>query len=291
MRIRFEPGAGMRLAQPKTMRAPPPGLKQMLANLAILLASALLVAYGAIMAWAWLAADSLIFPYTGTDEPPPPGVRTIPSGDGTPIAVLHLKAGPDAPLLLHSHGNFEDLGDILPRLENFRRRGVSVLAYDYPGYGASGGKPGEAAVYAAVEAVYAHAADTLGYAPEAIVAHGRSLGGGPACHLAARKPVGGLILEAAFTSAFRVMTRYPVLPWDKFPNLRNLRRVKRPVLLVHGTEDEVIPFHHALRNRRALRHTRCETLWIEGAGHNDFVAEAGETYWDTVLPFIRESTQ
>lgn len=273
------------------MRAHQPGLKQMLANLAILLLTAAAIVYAGIMLWAWLAANSLMFPYTGTDDPPPPGVRTIASGDGTEIALLHLEAEANAPLLLHSHGNFEDLGDILPRLESYRRRGVSVLAYDYPGYGASGGKPTEASVYAAAEAVYAHATDQLGYAPESIVLHGRSLGSGPACHLAARKPAGALIVESGFTSAFRVMTRYRILPWDKFPNLRNLRRVNCPVLLIHGREDDVIPFHHALRNRRALRHTECEVLWIDEAGHNGFVSVAGETYWDTVLPFIRKHAQ
>jgi hypothetical protein len=75
--------------------------------------------------------------------------------------------------------------------------------------------------------------------------HGRSVGTGPATHIAADHPVGGLILESGFTSAFRVITRWPILPFDRFNNVRLLPDVDAPVLIIHGSRDRIIAPHHA----------------------------------------------
>jgi fermentation-respiration switch protein FrsA (DUF1100 family) len=112
------------------------------------------------------------------------------------------------------------------------------------------------------------------------------VGSGPATELAARVPVGGLVLESAFVSTFRVLTKVPLLPFDRFPNLRHLRQVRCPVLVIHGTEDEVIPVSHG-RRLYAIAAEPKESLWVEGAHHNDVPLVGGTRYWAALTAFTR----
>jgi fermentation-respiration switch protein FrsA (DUF1100 family) len=114
--------------------------------------------------------------------------------------------------------------------------------------------------------------------------HGRSLGGGPAAELASREPVAGLVLESTFTSVLGVSRWGRAFPFDWFRTLRRLNRVRAPVLVIHGTADEVIP----LANGRALFHAARgpkQSLWVDGAGHNDLVERAGARYWAALRRF------
>ena len=97
--------------------------------------------------------------------------------------------------------------------------------------------------------------------------------------LAARRPVAGLIIESSFVSAYRVMTGIPILPVDQFRSLKKLSAVDAPVLVIHGTTDEIIAPWHGRRLAEAVPATRRRTLWVEGAGHNDLLAVAGDAYW------------
>jgi fermentation-respiration switch protein FrsA (DUF1100 family) len=135
-------------------------------------------------------------------------------------------------------------------------------------------------------AVYRHAVETLKVPPSRIVLYGRSVGSGPASDLAARVPVGGLVLESAFVSAFRVLTKVPLLPFDRFHNLHHVRQVRAPILVIHGTDDEVIPVSHGRRLYEAAREPK-QALWVEGAHHNDVPIVAGPRYWSTLAAFGR----
>jgi fermentation-respiration switch protein FrsA (DUF1100 family) len=175
----------------------------------------------------------------------------------------------------------------MPVLEELQRHGFAVLAFEYRGYGASTGGPATTTrATRDMETVYQHAVQTLGVQPSRLVLYGRSVGGGPATDLAARLPVGGLVLESTFTSAFVVMTRVPLLPFDRFPNLRHLRQVRCPVLVIHGTVDEVIPVGHGRRLYEAALNPK-QAVWVEGAHHNDLALVAGQRYWDALGEFAR----
>jgi fermentation-respiration switch protein FrsA (DUF1100 family) len=252
----------------------------------LLLLSALLL-YGAIALLAYVAADRMIF------QPPPPsydarrlGVTTIGGGDdGVSIATLYLPSPRAALTLLYAHGNAEDLGMVAPYLEALRRDGFAVLAFDYRGYGASTGGPTTAsAATRDMEAVYRHAVHTLGVPASRLVLYGRSVGSGPATDLAARLPIGGLVLESAFTSTFRVVTRVPLLPFDRFPNLHHLRRVRVPVLVIHGTDDEVVPVSHGRRLFSVAAEPK-RAFWVEGAHHNDVTLVGGARYFAVLREF------
>ncbi|MFP4674641.1 MAG: alpha/beta hydrolase, partial [Opitutales bacterium] len=247
----------------------------------------LAIAYLGGIVFAYFFADSLMFPYEREGTSAGPDAFHLKSAHGDSIEVLHLPAENADTLLFYHHGNGEDLSMIRPLLEAFQKRGIAVLAYDYPGYGNSSGEAGVPAVHAAADATYRHATEELNFDPGQIILYGSSLGSGPASRLAARHPVGGLVLHSAFTSAFRVMTRIRLLPWDKFNNLARLPEIECPVLVIHGTEDKTVPFSHARKLWKNIRGEK-RKLWIDGAGHNDLIPIAGEKYWDSVLRFIRK---
>lgn len=247
------------------------------------------LAYVTLAALAHLVADRLIFlpPTSSYGEEDLP-VDFVPGPEGDRIAILHLPRESAEFTLLFSHGNAEDLGHAAPfLLELGRRIGVSVVGYDYRGYGLSdGGPPTSHGVTRDLEAVYRHLVREMQIPASRIILHGRSVGTGPTLELAAREPVAGVIVESGFTSAYRVMTRVALLPFDRFPNIRHIRSLSAPVLVVHGERDEVIPFSHGLQLYQAAPEPR-DHLWVPGARHNDLLFVAGEEYWDALAAFVR----
>ena len=113
--------------------------------------------------------------------------------------------------------------------------------------------------------------------PERIILYGRSLGAWAAVDLAARAVVGGLVLESPFLTAFRVMTRIPLLPFDKFRNVDKIARVRCPVLIMHGEADEVVPVWHGRQLFERAPGPKTFVA-IPGAHHNDFMWVAGARY-------------
>lgn len=187
---------------------------------------------------------------------------------------------------IFSHGNAEDIGMIEPFAWRLRDLGMNVLIYDYPGYGTSSGSATEENAYAAIDVAYDHLVSEKRVDPKRIILHGRSLGGGVAVDLASRKAVGALILESSFTTAFRVVTRYRILPFDKFESIEKIQKVITPVLIIHGTNDRTIPEYHGRRLFEAANKPK-QALWIEGAGHNNVVNTDEELYMDAIRSFIR----
>ncbi len=133
---------------------------------------------------------------------------------------------------------------MVPDLEDIRSAGVTVLAVDYPGYGGSAGSPSADGIRDAAEQAYAALAERVG--SRGIVVAGRSIGSGPACHLAARQEVAGVALFAPFTRLADAAARhYPFLPVrtllrHRFDNMAEIAKVEAPVLLFHNVDDELI---------------------------------------------------
>ncbi len=243
--------------------------------------------YAVLLFVGLFLADSLMFPMPPNDYSIPGLIRLPLRADepGGYVEALHLVNPKARHTLLYSHGNGEDLETILPLMQEYARRGFSVMAYEYPGYGRSPGKSNEKTVVASVDAAYAYLTAVGHAAPADIVLYGRSMGSGPSVDLAARKPVGGLILEGAYISAFRVITRLPLLPWDKFANERKLSSVRCPVFVMQAANDEVVGYWHGPRLFAAAGEPK--TYWrVEGAGHNDLIAVSGEGYWRKLDAFV-----
>jgi len=170
--------------------------------------------------------------------------------------------------------------------------GFSVFAYDYRGYGTSDGRASARNSYEDIEAAYGYLVERLGVPANRIIVMGRSIGGGPAIELATKNDVAGLICESCFVSAFRVLTRVPILPFDKFTNLNKIKKINCPVLIIHGQSDRIVPVWHGRKLFEAANEPKL-CLWVDGAGHNDDVAViAGEDYWQAIAKFkqsIREN--
>lgn len=207
---------------------------------------------------------------------PPAQMLQLTSGAQT-ITAIYLP-NPNARFtLLFSHGNAEDIGADMFFLQSFYRAGFSVMGYDYRGYGTSTGKPSEQGIYEDGFTAYDYLTQKLHVPPNEVISMGRSLGSAVAIHLAARRQVAGLVVEAPFLSAFRVLTRVQVLPWDKFNNARDIRKVHVPVLIIHGRNDRVVLFWHGERLFKLANQPKT-FLPIDGAGHNDIVLLAGHKY-------------
>lgn len=240
--------------------------------------------YLALLVAAWFFADWMVHHPPSRKYGPLPGEVALTSADGVKISAVWLPRPGVAHTILFSHGNAEDLGYDLPFLYELRGAGFQVFGYDYRGYGRSAGHPTEQGLYRDIEAAYTHLTGPLGIAPEHIIVLGRSVGSGPAAYLASVKPVGGLILESAFTSAFRVVIPFPLFPFDQFPNRKRLASIRCPILFIHGTSDEVIAFAHGQKLYETYEGPK-QHWWVEGAGHNDLQSVAGEAYFDTLRRF------
>ena len=229
-------------------------------------------------------SDGLIFLPHPSSYKDGPDVLKLTTRTGKKISALYLPNPQAKFTLLVSHGNAEDLGDDRFWLEELQRAGFSVLAYDYEGYGTSEGKPREQAAYDDENAAYDYLTQTMKIATDRIIIYGRSVGSGPAVHLAARKPAAGLILQSPFVSAFRVLTRIPLLPFDKFPNYKDIRKVHCPVLIIHGDSDTVIPPWHGKRLYDLADEPK-KFVSISGADHNDLEMVAGKSYIEALQQF------
>ncbi|AFY94512.1 alpha/beta hydrolase [Chamaesiphon minutus] len=232
----------------------------------------------------FVRADSMIFlpqpaSYIDTKD-----IIKLPIAKTEQISAIYLPNPQAKYTLLYIHGNAEDLGDIRSQLERLHSWGFSVFAYDYRGYGTSSGKPSESNAYEDADAAYTYLTGQIEIPASQIIIYGRSVGGGSATELAANNTVGGLILESTFTSAFRVVVPFPLLPFDKFTNLDKISKVRCPVLVMHGQSDEIIPFDHGRSLYKAAPQPKMY-LWIANAGHNDFTDVAGARHQQALLSF------
>jgi fermentation-respiration switch protein FrsA (DUF1100 family) len=232
-------------------------------------------AYAVLLLVAAFLSDGMIFQPQPSSYRDTADILKLTTRDGKKISAIYLFNPLAKYTILFSHGNAEDIGDDRPLLEEFRDSGFSVFAYDYHGYGTSEGRPGEQNSYMDVDAAYEYLTQTLHLNPASIISYGRSVGGGPAIDLASRRPMGGLIVQSGFTSAFRVLALGRLIPFRKFNNLAKIARVRCPILVMHGRADEVIPFRHG-ESLLAAAHEPKSHLWVDGAGHNDFDEVAGK---------------
>jgi len=235
-------------------------------------------------------------------QPPPPTYLHpsrhfwLNTATGSRIPAFFIERPNAQVTILFSHGNAEDLGMIYDWFNDLARvLRVNIMAYDYTGYGKSNGAPCEENCYADIEAAYSYLLEVRRLQPEQIVLYGRSLGSGPSCFLAQKsakegQSVGGVILQSPLLSAFRVALDFRfTMIGDKFPNIDYAPNIKCPVFIVHGTQDEVVPFWHGEDLFMALpQQWRAKPFWVEGAGHNNIEALLRPTgaFVDKVVEFL-----
>lgn len=211
--------------------------------------------------------------------------------DGVKINAFYRAHPASRQVLLWFHGNAENIGSGLDQQRALSRIGVNILAVDYRGYGKSEGRPDEAGVYQDADAAYDYLVEQRHFRTQDIIVYGHSLGGAVAINLAARRPCGGLIVQSSFTCARDMARRMLALPFieyvvkSRFDSLQKIGEVRAPVLIVHGTRDEVVPFAMGQKLFAAAPEPK-RFFPIEGAGHNNLLEVGGERYLACFKEFI-----
>jgi hypothetical protein len=192
------------------------------------------------------------------------------TADGERVIVWHVPPRAGAPIVLYFHGNG---GAIAYRAERFRDMvadGTGLVGLSYRGYAGSTGSPTEAGLLSDADAAYAFA--RAKYAPEKLVLWGESLGTGVAIPLAAKNPVGAVVLEAPFTSAADVGAAvYPYVPVrllmkDQFRSDEHIAEIRAPVLIMHGARDRIVPIAYGEKLFSLAREPKKFVRFPEG-GH------------------------
>ncbi|GAA0151104.1 serine protease [Lithospermum erythrorhizon] len=171
--------------------------------------------------------------------------------------------------LLYSHGNAADLGQMQELFIELRAHlRVNIMSYDYSGYGGSSGKPSEFNTYHDIEAVFDCLKSDYGINQEDVILYGQSVGSGPTLHLASRlRSLRGVVLHSAILSGIRVLYPVKMTFWfDIFKNIDKVRNVTCPILVIHGTNDDIVDFSHGKRLWE-LSLEKYDPLWVEGGGH------------------------
>lgn len=237
----------------------------------------------------------VFFPFAGEDVNP--GTLGIPyhsarltTADGERLILWVLE--PERPVadIVYLHGNGGNLSAWLPVLAGLHHMHMRVLAVDYRGYGLSSGTPSEEGVLLDAEAVvrYAQEHRTPG---QPLVYWGRSLGGSIAAYATRVVPPDALILESTFPDKAAVIRNNPVLralnvlASYRFPTLEWLRDFDKPVLVMHGDRDSIVPFAIGQELFEGLNEPKTFAA-IRGADHNDAFEVTDRAYWEPVLTLI-----
>jgi hypothetical protein len=236
--------------------------------------TALVFVYTCCAIYIFFKADSWIFQPRPVSYQCTPDLLEVAVNDREKLAALYLPNSQAIYTLLFVHGNAEDLGDIRSNLEQFRTWGFGVFAFDYRGYGLSDGQPSEQKAYEDTAAAYQYLTQQLQVPASRIIVYGRSLGGASAVELATQKQFAGLILDCTFTSVFRVILPFPILPFEKFNSLKKMNQVHCPLLVMHGEADRIVPFSHSPQLYAAAAEPKL-SFWVPEAGH-DLMAGAGD---------------
>lgn len=185
------------------------------------------------------------------------------------------------PTLIFFYGNAMCLADAVGFCRGWRKLGANVLGVEYPGYGMSSGKPGEAPFYAAADAAYDYLAGRPDIDKTKIIPVGLSIGTGVAVELATRRPVAALVLFSPYTSlddlAREVMPFLPtgLILKHHFRNEQKIGSLTVPILMVHGRNDSIIPVEMSERLAKAATQARVTRIVVE-TDHNDLFELAGD---------------
>ncbi len=200
---------------------------------------------------------------------------------------------PSAGVLVWFHGNAGNLFDRVELLVDLARRGHRVLILDYRGYGRSEGRPSEPGLAKDARAVWRCLVEERAVAGERIVLFGKSLGGAVAVRLATEVEPAGLIVQSSFTSVPAMAARhYPFVPQSlvrtKMSSIDRIGQVTCPVLIIHGTHDEIVPYDMGEALFNAAPEPK-QLHPVQGATHNDTWIVGGPRYLEVVSRFVRDA--
>jgi len=215
--------------------------------------------------------------------------------DGVKLVSWWLPPKPGRPTVLFFQGNAGNISDRSDRLMDCTEHGWGLLLLGYRGYGDSAGSPDETGIGLDARAALEWLRTRPDVEGKKLVYYGESLGCGFASELAVAEPPACLVLEAPFKSLKAIAAvHYPWLPTSilvkgKLDNLANVARLKCPLLVAHGTRDEIVPFEHG----RAVFDTAPEPKQFceLKSRHNDMPESGGKQYRAKVAAFVEAAVK
>jgi fermentation-respiration switch protein FrsA (DUF1100 family) len=187
------------------------------------------------------------------------------------------------PAVLMAHGNRELIDFYLGRARVYSRMGFTVLLGEYRGYGRSAGAPSRERLASDYIRFYDRLAALPYVDPTRIVFHGRSLGGAVLSELSGQRPAAAIVVESSFSSIKAMAYGMPdILLTDNYDTLSALSAYRGPILIIHGTRDDVVPVRHALEMKKQLPNAR---LILYDCGHNDCPPDR-EVYCNDIADFL-----
>lgn len=193
-------------------------------------------------------------------------------------------------LVIYFHGNAGNIYHRLETLSMLHKLGVNVLGVSYRGYGKSEGKPSEKGIYTDGISALKYAIDSMGFAHNKIFLLGRSIGSAPAVNTALEHPVAGLILVTPLYSG-KEMAKLTGLGFisafagNAFDNSEKLKRLKIPILIIHGTLDETVPFWMG-KKLHEENNPKSTFIEIKSGTHNELEFTSPDLYWNSIINFL-----
>lgn len=242
----------------------------------------------------------IYFPYG--DVPPPSTVGLdsaeelrVTTEDGVELRAWFVppRVSPARFTVIVFHGNAGNRSHRAPLAAALAQRGAAVVLFDYRGYGENAGRPSEEGLARDARAVRDHIAGRTDVDAMRLVYHGESLGAAVALRLAMERPPLALVLRSPFTSLAEVgRFHYPLLPvaWllrERYASIERVSGLTRPLLVIAGGEDEVVPVEQSERLYAAAPEPK-RLLRLESVMHNDYELLAGDRVVDTILGFATD---
>jgi pimeloyl-ACP methyl ester carboxylesterase len=243
-----------------------------LRKIAILLGGALLVVYVAVFALLLFYQRSLLF-FGGRHEAAMDSAYhavTIKEADGATLKLWEIGGKPHAPVIVFFYGNAGTLSDFQDIGKALHDGGYAVALASYRGYDGNPGHPTEDGLMDDARAVLKSLPRDHG----PIILWGQSLGSGVAARMASEGRANALILQSPYTAVVDVAARrFPIYPvhWfmrDRFDTFALVPKIAMPVLIMHGTKDDVVPFDMGETLARAFG-AEATFVAIPHRGHND----------------------
>ncbi len=193
-------------------------------------------------------------------------------------------------LVIYFHGNAGNLYGRFEYAEKLYKMNHNVLLVSYRGYAKSTGKPNEKGIYIDGESAVKFAIDSLGYSMENITIIGRSLGSTVAINTAQEKKIKGVILISPLTSGKEVvrasgMKTFAFIAGKSYNSIDKINNLKTPILIIHGTNDEVIPYSMGkslFNTYQGIKHF----VPIEKGKHNNLEIVNPELFWGEIEKFL-----
>jgi len=192
--------------------------------------------------------------------------------DGAVINGLHFMVDNPRGVVLYLKGNSKSIKGWGKFAVDFTRNGFDVFMVDYRGFGKSTGRRSHKHIKRDLQQVYDEMKKKV--EEKYIILYGRSLGSGFATKLASENNPRKLILDAPYYSLTKVTARYaPFMPLSvlmkyPMPTYKWIKYVQCPIHIIHGTNDNLIPFKTSVKlSKINPKLTRLYT--VIGGGHKD----------------------